>query len=51
MVMASAAAVPSSRSEALDMAMPVRSVTTVWKLSSDSNLAGKDSCQWSEAGA
>ena len=38
MVMASAAAVPSSSSEALDMAMPVRSVTTVWKLSSDSSL-------------
>ena len=38
MVMASAAAVASSRSEALDMAMPVRSDTMVWKFNSDSSL-------------
>ena len=33
MVIASAAAVASSSSEALEISMPVRSVTTVWKLS------------------
>ena len=38
MVMASAAAVASSRREALAMGMPVRSPTIVWKLSSDSRL-------------
>lgn len=37
-VMASAAAVASSSSEELDSSMPVRSDTTVWKLSSDSSL-------------
>ena len=36
MVMASAAAVPSSRSDAVAMSMPVRSRTIVWKLRSDS---------------
>ena len=36
MAMASAAAVPSSRREALDMGMPVRSVIMVWKLRRDS---------------
>ena len=35
-IMASDAAVPSSSSDALAMSMPVRSVTIVWKLSSDS---------------
>ena len=34
--MASAAAVASSSSDALEMCMPVMSVTSVWKLSSDS---------------
>lgn len=38
MVMASAAAVPSSSRLALLMGIPVRSVTTVWKFSSDSSL-------------
>lgn len=42
MVMASAAAVPSSSREALEMAMPVRSHTMVWKLSRDSSLEGQD---------
>ena len=36
-VIASAAAVPSSRSDAVAMSMPVRSFTTVWKFSSDSS--------------
>jgi hypothetical protein len=35
-VIASAAAVPSSSSEADAISIPVRSRTTVWKLSSDS---------------
>ena len=35
-VIASAAAVPSSSSEALAVGRPVRSATTVWKLSSAS---------------
>ena len=35
-IMASAAAVPSSSSDAFATSMPVRSVTMVWKLSSDS---------------
>ena len=34
--MASAAAVPSSSSEALAISIPVRSITAVWKLSSAS---------------
>lgn len=38
MVMASAAAVASSRSEALESCMPVRSATIVWKFSWDSSL-------------
>ena len=38
MVMASAAAVASSSKEELDMGMPVRSHTMVWKFNSDSNL-------------
>jgi hypothetical protein len=37
MVMASAAAVPSSRSDALARSMPVRSATIVWKFSSASS--------------
>ena len=41
-VIASAAAVASSNREALDMGMPVRSHTIVWKLSSDSSLCGQD---------
>ncbi len=36
-VMASAAAVPSSSSDAVAMSIPVRSFTTVWKLRSDSS--------------
>ena len=36
-VMASAAAVPSSRSDAVAMSIAVRSFTTVWKFSSDSS--------------
>ncbi len=40
MVIASAAAVPSSSSDELDSCMPVRSVTIVWKFSSDSSLRG-----------
>ena len=40
MVMASAAAVASSSSEALEMGMPVRSQIMVWKLSRDSSLKG-----------
>ena len=38
MVMASAAAVASSSKEELDMGMPVRSHTMVWKFNNDSNL-------------
>jgi hypothetical protein len=38
MVMASAAAVASSSREALEICMPVRSHTMVWKLSRDSSL-------------
>ena len=38
MVMASAAAVASSKREELDMGMPVKSHTMVWKFSRDSNL-------------
>lgn len=38
MVMASAAAVASSRREALDMGIWVRSHTSVWKFNKDSNL-------------
>ena len=37
MVIASAAAVPSSSREELDMGKPVRSEIIVWKLSSDSS--------------
>ncbi len=36
-VIASAAAVPSSSSDALAISMPVRSITIVWKLSSASS--------------
>ena len=42
MVMASAAAVASSSSEALETGMPVRSVIMVWKLSRDSNLSKRN---------
>lgn len=38
MVMASAAAVPSSSRDELDSSIPVRSDTSVWKFSSDSSL-------------
>lgn len=38
MVMASAAAVASSSRDELDMGMPVRSHTMVWKFSKDSSL-------------
>ena len=38
MVMASAAAVASSNRDELDMGMPVRSHTMVWKFSKDSSL-------------
>lgn len=38
MVIASAAAVASSSSEELDIGMPVKSHTIVWKFSRDSNL-------------
>lgn len=38
MVMASAAAVASSSKEELDMGMPVRSHTMVWKFNNDSSL-------------
>ena len=38
MVMASAAAVASSNKEELDMGMPVKSHTMVWKFNNDSNL-------------
>jgi len=37
MTIASAAAVPSSSSDALEMSSPVSDVQTVWKLSSDSS--------------
>jgi len=40
MVMASAAAVASSSSEALETGIPVKSVTMVWKFRRDSNLQG-----------
>ena len=38
MVMASAAAVASSSRDELDMGIPVRSHTIVWKFNKDSNL-------------
>ena len=38
MVMASAAAVASSRREQLDRGIPVRSATIVWKFNKDSSL-------------
>ena len=38
MVMASAAAVPSSSREELDRGIPVKSDTRVWKFSRDSSL-------------
>lgn len=41
MVMASAAAVASSSKEELDMGMPVRSHTMVWKFNKDSSLHSK----------
>lgn len=47
-VIASAAAVPSSSRDELDMGMPVRSDTIVWKLSSDSKRPCRQ--RWARSG-